>query len=251
MYEKDIWHYLTHVFRFRLKAAEIGITNDLIFRITSFYRRGPTSCEVYAFNDNINESKRGADIDLFIEDNIGSGSYHFFMLQAKIMDFNGKYKDIKRWSSYSQFNKLIRSANIEGAFPLYLFYNGSTPNSNVGNTNWGLSIVEANYIKIIRLSQRGMPRAPKITFNQIHPNMRPFHVLFCNLPTGYELPKTIIGNDIYKGYPYIKRAESSDQNISDNSEFENGIDEQTLDIIKNYHLAPLRIILNADKDNQK
>ncbi|MBL0049673.1 MAG: hypothetical protein IPP32_16440 [Bacteroidetes bacterium] len=193
----------------------------------------------------MNESIRGADIDLFIEDN-GTGRYHFFMLQAKIMNYEGKYKDIKNWSVNAQFYKLLRASNSEGAFPLYLLYNGGSVNSNLGNSQFGLSIVEATVIRNIRVSQRRNWRNPLITFNQLQAfNMKPFHVLFCQIPKEYKLPETIDGNAIYKGYPYINKGEGIEKEER-KSEFEEKKDSDSIMIIKSKNLAPFRIVLKSD-----
>ena len=94
MYEASLWDYLSDVFSFSSKASELGVTDDLIYRIVRFYSGRPAGCEVYAFNEDVNEFVRGADIDLFIEDN-GSGRYFHFMLQAKIMNYTGRYRILK------------------------------------------------------------------------------------------------------------------------------------------------------------
>jgi hypothetical protein len=251
LYETIVWNYLSDVFRYSLKSSELGITNDLVYRIVSFYGRfQPQYCEVYIFNERIHENRRGADIDLFIEDN-GSGNFHFFMLQAKIMNYKGRYKDIRNWSPHAQFNTLINSASTEGAYPLYLLYNGKTGNSNIGNTNWGLSIVEASQIRNLRLSQSTSTRIPRVTFNQLHSRgMNPFNVLFCNLPSKYKL-SSIPGKNIYKGYPYVQINRTPDQNLSEKGEEESNedkhIDVEGLKIIKDKNLALFRIIIKTEK----
>ena len=203
-YENGVWHYLSRVFSYRLKASELGFTNDLVFRIVDFYGGRPALCEVYAFHENVHEATRGADIDLFIESD-RPGWYHFYKLQAKMMNHQGKYRDIRWWGPISQIQTLISSARTEGAKALYLLYNGYTVNSAVANTNWGLSIVKAQEVKRLRIRQRRNGDDSAVTFNHLHPlGMQPFHILFCNIPEDYKLERLTDGNSIYKGYPYVR-----------------------------------------------
>jgi hypothetical protein len=251
-YEQDVWHYLSDVFKYRLKASEIGFTNDLIYRIVSFYNGRLAGCEVYAFNDNVFEYRRGADVDLFIEDG-HTGRYYFFMLQAKMMDNSGRYRDISRWSPFAQFNTLIRVARYENAFPLYLFYNGETLNSALGDSNYGLSIAEAQTIKQIRYEQRGAFRVPLITFDQVHArNMDPFSVLFCQLPSQYKASGTIEGSSIYTGYPYLSKTESTlADGKSAMGDEEIALGRQSQSIINDKNLAQYRIILKSTNEKKK
>lgn len=250
-YEEAVWRYLSNVFQYRLKASELGFTDDLIYRITDFYGGRPENCEVYSFNDNVFEATRGADIDLFIEEN-GTGYYHFYMLQAKMMNYEGKYKDIKRWTPNAQYYKLINRARIEGAFPLYLLYNGNTANSNIGNTHWGLSIVEATQVGGLRFGQRVLAQAPIITFNELHPlNMKPFHVLFCDSTIGYDLPETIDGTTIYNGFPYINVFLPAPDNQPEEKYPEEDWDKLALNIIKERNLGKFRLIINTEKEQKQ
>jgi hypothetical protein len=224
------------VFSYRLKASELGFTNDLVFRIVDFYSSCPALCEVYAFNENVHEATRGADIDLFIESD-RPGWYHFYKLQAKMMNHTGHYREIKRWGAYSQMEVLINSARRERAKALYLLYNGFTANSGAGGTTWGLSIVKATQVKQLRLTHRRSGVFPTITFNDLYPlGMQPFHVLFCNIPDDYKLEHLSDGRNIYKGYPYVRipatpidvPSDTANNNITngDNSKF-NSEDENS------------------------
>lgn len=245
-YESIIWHYLTDVFSYKLKGSELGITNDLIYRIVKFYNGRPLNCEVFAFNEKVNEKVRGADIDLFIEIN-NSGNYYHFMLQAKIMNYTGRYYDIENWSIDSQYDRLIYHANIEKAFPLYLLYNGRTVNSNITNNNdLGLSIVNANEIRRIKIRQINLPITPRITFNQlINHGMRNFHVLFCDIPDEYIPTRTVKATEIFKGYPYIKIDQNNDLDTTVEFDNEDLNDNNAINIIKDRHLAQYRIIINS------
>ena len=244
-YSTCTWEYLSEVFSYRLKGSELGFTDDLVFRIVQFYKGRPSDCEVYAFSDNVRESIRGADIDLFIQDT-ETGRYQYFMLQAKVMDHNGRYKDIRKWSYNAQFNRLIRAAHKEGAFPLYLLYNGLTGRSTVGNTHWGLSIVEAARVRTLRHNQRKLNKAPYITFDDLHPlNMQPFHLLFCDIDSNnYNLPPTIDGRNVYTGFPYVIKKYDTREEQVDDSKSPVAIDEG-LAIIGNRNLAPVRIVIKS------
>jgi hypothetical protein len=251
-YEHKVWRYLTGVFSYRLKASEIGLTDDLVFQVAGFYRGRPSGCEIYMFNDNVYEYRRGADIDLFIE-STKIGYYHHFMLQAKIMSFGGRYHDIKRWSINAQFYKLMRAARKESAFPLYLLYNGMTRNSVPFGVHWGLSIVEALEVKNLRLAQRALNRAPLITFNDLMVgNMKAFHELFCKIPPDYDLPGVVSGKDIYKGYPYnlvnLSPGQSLQEVGGEDFHEERKRDFEEINIIEDRNLARFRIIIKSEMD---
>lgn len=239
-YERVVWNYLTSVFSFGLKASEIGFTNDLIYRIVKFYGGRPLGCEVYAFNEDVKEHLRGADIDLFIEEN-GTGNYYHFMLQAKIISNNGRYNDIEPWSTRAQFYKLIRAAHREGATPLYLFYNGNTRTSSL-IPGWGLSIVKAQDVKNFRLAQKSLLRKPKPTGDDLYArSMKAFYVLFCDLPDDLKSRTTINGSNIYKGHPYFRisrRSEPKEDVVA--------LDQDSAKSIQERSLARFRIIINSE-----
>lgn len=251
MYESAVWRYLSRVFSYSLKGSELGFTNDLIFRITEFYNGYPLSCEVYSFHA-LNEPVRGADIDLFIQN---GGLYYHFMIQSKIMNFIGVYYDIERYipanHAQTQYNKLISNSTAEGAFPLYLFYNGKTQNSTLGNVQLGCSIVDANIVQNFRIAQHtATPNARRIrrpTFNDFHPNMKPLHYLFCDdCSTDFKLPDGKKYEDIYKGYPYKKILSVPEENTKVILEDKDELNEEEKNIIETKHLAPIRIIIKEE-----
>lgn len=243
-YEHDVWAYLSDVFKYDLKGSEIGITNDLVYRIIKFYSIYPGNCEVYIFNENINEKVRGADIDLFIQKG-NSNFYSYFMLQAKLLNNNGKYPEIDKWSPKAQYNTLIAAAKKEKAVPLYLLYNGYSNNSNLGNNDYGLSIVNANIIKANRFNHQSKTRSSKLSFNDVFSSMKSFHELFC-IPISNSTEIQSYG-DIYKSGPY----ENSDLiNVKKERVKLEYLDVKIIrqyeDIIKSKFLAPYRIILHSD-----
>lgn len=206
------WDYLSDVFSYGLKQSELGITFAIIHDITRFYSHRRAPAEVYVAQTRL-ESLRGADLDLYVEN--ANGGHDFYRLQAKIMDHQGVYT-ISRWGPRAQFNDLIREADNNHAMPLYLFYNGSTPNSNLGNDNFGLSIVHAERIKTFRRGQHGMRYAPRPNFNTFFANMLPMSALFCGglngggtvdfFPKGYKKPAPISRKTVYdqlRGYANV------------------------------------------------
>jgi hypothetical protein len=242
---KRLWHYLTDVFAYSLHAAEIGITNHLVYFITSFYGGRSAGVEVYAFNAQ-QEKHRGADIDLFIE--LPNGKYRHYMLQAKVSSETGTFKDIEHWHKGAQYNKLLDRARSEGATAYYLLYSGSARFSSFGSASYGFSCVHANEIKSLKrafyLSKPGS--APTITFNLLwrRGRMFPFHRLFCITPSRFFHSKRMEheGKDIYRGYPYRRIEPTLDTATQDdNSSIEN---EKGPDLNSDTSLAPYRVIVN-------
>ena len=195
-----LWHYMSDVFRYGLSVSEIGITKHLIYDIISFYNHLGVGLEAYA-KPARDEKQRGADIDLFIQNSLGN--YHHYMLQSKVMDFDGRYQDIRNFSPNAQFFRLIQAAQNENALPLYLLYNGNTSNSSQGDLNFGASIIHASVIRDIRTNQIGLSTVPRITFNQLfQAGMEPYQVLFCKGSNVLPKPPEKSKDEIFTGYPY-------------------------------------------------
>lgn len=244
-HEFCVWNYLSDVFRYQLKASELGFTNDLVFKITDYFGGRSSNCQVYAIHAR-KEVLRGADIDLFIFNGI---SYDHYMIQAKILDHTGRYLDIGVYRSGAQFMKLISAAAAESAFPLYLLFNGLTPNSAKGNAEYGCSIVEAETIKTYRQNQRRkLPSGPhpRIRFDDVQSELIPLHHIFCrDCVTAFKLPPGKFEEQIYTGFPYSK--------ISREFQFEgslieagSGTEKEALLSIEEMHLAATRIIIRDD-----
>lgn len=246
IYEELIWNYLTDVFYFGLKASELGITNDLIYRIVSFYIKSASKIEVYAAHSK-KEYIKGSDIDLFIKKN--RNYYQYYKLQAKMMDFKGQYYDIAKWSNNAQYNKIIKSSKKESAFPLYLLYNGLTAQSATGVSNkWGLSLVEAVKIRDYRRAQKMYNKNPlvhNLTFDILHAmSMKPFHNLFCSKRIEYELPEPVGYDNIYKGPPYDRIIlENQLDNVNRRTD---ETASRNLLIMKERNLSPLRLIVDSE-----
>ena len=239
---------MSKVFMYNLKVSEIGLTNHLVFDITNFYASFPSKCEVYSLHA-INEHIRGADIDLFIQNS--SGSYQYYMIQAKVMDYRGYYNDIAKWNPKSQFLKLIKGAKKENALPLYLLYNGSTKNSLNGEGKYGTSVVAAGEINKFRTNQRKVGYIHgqnKLYFDLIYQYMEPYQNLFCNGLEGIDLPPNKKENEIYTGFPYRKIQKNTDVNPLS----EDGKNDylEKLSIIKEKGLAPIRIIIKDNFENE-
>ncbi len=228
LYSKVLWSYISDVYSFQnMRVSEIGITNDLIYRFLQYYRNYPGFCDVY-INHSYDEKTRGADIDLLIFNSVGVGSRYY--IQSKVMNFEGKFKDIKKWNPMNtpQFQKLINWSSNPGhaGTPLYLLYSGMTINSNLGNSNNGLSIIDANIIRNFRYNQfykNTHPTTSSLTFNILYNlGIDPFHVLFCsdddNLrKSKYSNEKSYSLGDIEIAPPYSRLM--SDEVATEESQF--------------------------------
>jgi hypothetical protein len=242
-----IWHYMSNVFRYKLKVAEIGMTNHLIFDITNFYSGFHSGCEVFCYHAK-NEKQRGADIDLYIQN--ANGRYQHYMIQAKVMDFRGYYNDIAKWNPNAQFLTLIKKAKKEKALALYLLYNGFTSKSRLCNPALGTAIIEANEIRKFRTSQRRtgyLHGQNSLYFDLLFNKMQPYQNLFCKGIQDVKLPQSKAENEIYTGFPYTKIIENSNnEDISDEESLEE--DQQAIAIIEEMSLAPVRIIVKYDSE---
>lgn len=228
LYSQKLWHYMSDVYSFQhMRVSEIGITNDLIYQFMKFYSHYPSQCDVY-IDHSSDEKTRGADIDLLIFNSAGNGDRYF--IQSKVMNWQGRYKDIRKWNHLGipQFQKLINWANdpTHMGCPLYLLYNGNTINALLGNSQYGLSIIDANIIRNYRYDQyyhRVRRSISDLTFDILfRAGIHPFHILFCDDPINsqsrkkYERPTKYKLNEIEIEYPYIKvdaaTPEQKDQN---------------------------------------
>ncbi len=152
----ELFDLLTNVFKYKLKLAEIGITDLLIYKLTEY-------CDVnhlsnVAIYHAKQESVYGADIDLFVEQT--TGKFIWFALQAKVMNHQGVYKDLRiKKKSPQQWEKLKHNEATHGAKAYYLFYNGDytsfglpTPTRSdcqgvPGISDYGYGIVERRHIE--------------------------------------------------------------------------------------------------------
>ena len=79
---RDIWHYMSDVYRYNLKVSELGITNHLIYDVVNFYAQTGIFCDVFCL-DSKYENIRGADLDLFIKNR--HGKFNYFMISIVII----------------------------------------------------------------------------------------------------------------------------------------------------------------------
>ncbi len=251
-HSQNLWRYVSRLYSYQgMRLSEIGVTNDLIFRIVDFYAGYPGTCDVYVNHARL-EKHRGADIDLTIFDAAGKGAR--FCIQSKIMNSKGLFYDIKKWNTRgAQYVKLINWAISQKAMPLYLLYCGTTPASTRGSADYGLSIIDANVISNYRRQQSvasqlpnttGIPRPaiPDLSFDMLFPlGMDPFQVLFCpGTPAKYIPDEFITLNDptLEIGLPYIKVIRSENERPVPLNESE----------VKKYEAMPMyKIVIKNDQ----
>lgn len=160
-----VYNHLSKVFNYRLSFSEIGLTDHLVLNLAEYSDLySDNSIEIYKMSWNV-ESIYGNDIDLFIQ-NI-DGSYNWYALQAKVMSFNGAFKDLKYNSreAFQQWDKLLLHEERFGSKTFYLLYTGKPLRSVVadpirtdclGTPNieeLGLGIVETSVIADIRTNR--------------------------------------------------------------------------------------------------
>jgi len=120
----ELFDLLTAIFGYRLKLAEIGITDLFVYKLVDYCTaRGLTNVFVYHAKQ---EAVYGADLDLFVQQ--ATGKYLWFALQAKVMNFMGVYKDLRiRKKNPQQWEKLKDNEAKHRNKAFYLFYNGDYP----------------------------------------------------------------------------------------------------------------------------
>lgn len=161
-FSTEVFHFLSDTFSYKLGFAELGMTDHLVKSIAEYARyTGDSSVEIYKLPPNI-EAIYGNDLDLFVQTK--SGQYVWYALQAKIMSYNGAYKDlINKSSSKNQWDKLLDHEKKFGSISYYLFYSGSPPTRSVTGlvkrndcigtpdiAELGLGIVKTKTVKNIR-----------------------------------------------------------------------------------------------------
>ena len=120
-YSKHLYRYLTRVFSFKLAIDERGINDAFVFSLVEYcYKKGFANVLIYKSRAPKKESDYGHDFDLFVERS--DGKFNYFALQAKAMNFNGKYSGIK--SSEKQWEDLKKHEIKFQSKAFYLFYNG-------------------------------------------------------------------------------------------------------------------------------
>jgi len=251
LFSCNVYSYLSRVFRYRLKMSEIGLTDIFIFQIVDFcYTYKISNVKIYATSWKV-ESKYGNDIDLFIKR--PDGKYNRFVFQAKIMSYNGAYKDLKLKKKPNQWDKLLEHELKYKSKSFYLFFNGqqnfkpiktnATRKDCIGSpsiTELGLGIVETIYVKKIR---EGLPNPyGQVYMRDFFPNyMDSIRKLFC-CPGGGNEYSDLFGYDysnIYLGAPYklVTFQEASDVDETE---------DLASDILsgQNQDIASVRIIID-------
>lgn len=249
--------YLSRVFTYRLGIAEIGITEIFLFEIVDYcHNHTLHNIKIYKTNWKV-ESKYGNDIDLFVQRT--DGKYNRFALQAKVMSFNGAYKDLKLKRVPNQWDKLLTHESKFDSKSFYLFYNGQaiirpittapTKSDCLGIPTiqeLGLGIVETCEVKKIR---EGLPHPTgQVYMRHFFPaNMDSIRKLFCCEGGGYNSNnlKGYEYKDIYIGAPYktikfsMQEIEKEEEEFTEREEIEKKV------LIEKYpDIAPLRIVID-------
>lgn len=186
----SVYHYLSDVYKYRLSFSELGLTDHFILNLAQYsHLTGNSNVEIYKMPWTV-ESIYGNDIDLFIQNK--SGTYTWYALQAKVMAFNGAFKDLKynRKAILQQWDKLLLHETIFGSKSYYLLYSGKSQNPPKGMPNrsdckgipsideLGLGIVETSEIKNIRT--KTLSQSQQFFFKNIFPlHIDSIRKLFC------------------------------------------------------------------------
>jgi len=189
-YSKEVYALLTEVFDYRLSYSELGLTDQLVLQIARWeYQMQSGQVEIYKTTWPI-ESVWGNDIDLFIQNS--SGAYDWYALQAKVMSFNGAFKDLRYpWrSGRGQWDMLLEHEQEFGSKGFYLLYCGRSQAAPTGVPTrsdclgvpaieeLGLGIVDPQIIRNIRLNT--LRHSQLFDFTQVFPDhIDSFRKLFC------------------------------------------------------------------------
>ncbi|UFH31633.1 hypothetical protein LNP04_16935 [Chryseobacterium sp. C-71] len=185
-----VYNHLSRVFKYRLSFSEIGLTDLLILSLVEYSNAsGDNSIEIYKLPWTV-ESVYGNDIDLFIQND--AGTYNWYALQAKVMAFNGAFKDLKfnRKEAFQQWDKLLLHEKKFGSKTFYLLYCGESLRPLSANptrldcigipsiNELGLGIVETNIISDIRSNT--LTKSQQFYFEYVFPNhIDSIRKLFC------------------------------------------------------------------------
>jgi hypothetical protein len=175
---------------------EPTITQNLVFNINALAQK-------YGFNiifeEALKEATNGNDLELILY--YDDSEYVFYApIQAKRVKSDGVYKS---FPYKDQILKLIKYADDNNGFPLYLFYNYSdlTPiqkanllsvtdcQKSIDETQYGCTIASAKYLKDTYVDcatdKKGVTKCVNrggadLTFLKIHPNEAlPWRILVC------------------------------------------------------------------------
>jgi hypothetical protein len=250
-FSEAVYSFLSRVFRYQLSFSEIGLTDHLILNIAEYSNaHSLNNVEIFKIPWTI-ESVYGNDIDLFIQN--ASGKFNWYALQAKVMSYNGSFRDLKNRSAVigQQWDKLLDHEIDFGSKTYYLFYSGKslrppnglpTRNDCIGIPKieeLGLGIVDTSVIKNLRehvLTPYGF-----LYFKHIFPDhVDSLRKLFCCIDNLPKTPQQFTRSQIdTTGYQKIFFNESVSI-IEENEDYE-GENEK-----KSKGSAPIRIIIRNE-----
>lgn len=229
-FSKHIYRYLTRVFSFKLAIDERGLNDHLVFSIAEYcYKQGFADVLIYKSRAPKKEKDYGHDFDLFVE--CEPDRFAYFALQAKVMDYNGRYAGFD--ASKRQWEKMKKHEQDFNSKAFYMFYNGKYLKSSIPTPTrrdylgsipkveeYGIGIVENCEVERVAT----IPRKSSISFTDFFPHqMDAFKKLFyCSC---HDLGVTSLSSlkDIYRNPPYAlvtyKQITSPEEN-SQNSDME-------------------------------
>ena len=127
-FSKHIYRYLSRVFSFKLAIDERGINDHLVFKIAEYCdRQGFADVLIYKSRAPKAEPMYGHDFDLFVE--CEPNKFAYFALQAKVMNFSGKYAGFD--TPKEQYEKMKKHEKKFGSKAFYMFYNGKYLTSSI------------------------------------------------------------------------------------------------------------------------
>lgn len=192
-FSRMIFYHLSKVFSHRLSFSEVGLTDHLLLNIVEYSAiTNDRSVKIYKLPWTV-ESLYGNDIDIFVQNR--EGTYNWYALQAKVMSYNGAFKDLKynKDEVFQQWDKLLRHESVYGSKTFYLLYSGNSLRApyiqpsrsdclGVPDINeLGLGIVETRIVADIRMNI--LRHSQMFYFEQVFPDhLDSLRKLFCCLP---------------------------------------------------------------------
>lgn len=182
------------------ELSEDGITKNKIVSSIQRYVKSTRDRRIFA-QKAIDEKRRGADLEIYIE--VDHDSYLRFIFQAKVLKRDGKYNDVAHSNSKyggMQWDLLQKFAKIAGCQAYYLFYNGVAGFKHSGTDCFGnydqeqlgCSIVEIRYVKNYCLQKN----VSKVPYNIAIPFSLPWRVIPCCYKT-LKPGALILGHRLY------------------------------------------------------
>ena len=165
------------------ELSEDGITKNTIVSSIQRYVKSTKDRRIFA-QKAIDEKRRGADLEIYIE--IDQDSYLRFIFQAKVLKRDGKYNDVAhRNSKYGemQWDLLQKYSKIAGCQAYYLFYSGVAGFKHSGTDCFGIYNQEQLGCAIARISHVKhyckRNNVSKVPFTAALPFNIPWRVLPC------------------------------------------------------------------------